>query len=126
MKKIIYILLCISVFSLLSGCNTDYKSFSEVYHGNLNEINKIGVTNGQNGENIVITEQKAIKNFISDIKDSKVSQNKNTIVKGWLYSVTLYNQDKKSMSFTTSEIVGKTNKDDAQLVTAIETLLNYK
>ncbi|MFB7140794.1 hypothetical protein ACFCYN_14165 [Gottfriedia sp. NPDC056225] len=126
MKKIICILLCISVFSLLFGCNTDKKSFSEVYHGNLNEINKIEVTNGQNGENRVITEQKAIKNFITDIKDIKVSQNKNTNEKGWLYSVTLYNQDKKLMSFTTSEIVGKTKKDDAKLITAIETLLNQK
>ncbi|WP_129692222.1 hypothetical protein [Gottfriedia acidiceleris] len=126
MKKIICLILSISLFSLLSSCNTGNKSFSDVYHGNLNEINKIEVTNGQNGENTVITEQKAIKNFISDIKDIKVSQNKNTNVKGWLYSVTLYNQDKKLMSFTTSELVGKTKKDDAKLVTAIETLLNQK
>ncbi|WP_165346889.1 hypothetical protein [Gottfriedia acidiceleris] len=126
MKQIIYILLCISVFSLLSGCNTDNKSFSEVYHGNLNEISKIEVTNGQNGEISVITDQKAIKNFISDIKVIKVTQNKNTNVKGWLYSVTLYNQDKKLMSFTTSEIAGKTKKDNAKLVNAIETLLNHK
>lgn len=124
MKKIIFLILSISLFSLLSGCNTDNKSFSDVYHGNLNEINKIEVTNGQNGENTVITKQKAIKNFISDIKDIKVSQDKNTNVKGWLYSVTLYNQDKKLMSFTTSELVGKTKKDDENLVTAIETLLN--
>jgi hypothetical protein len=97
-----------------------------VYHGNLNEINKIEVTNGQNGENTVITDQKAFKKFISDIKDIKVAQNKNTDIKGWLYSVTLYNQAKKLMSFTTSEIEGKTKKNDAKLVTAIETLINHK
>lgn len=125
MKKIICILLCISLFSLLSGCNTDSKSFSEVYHGNLNEINKIEVTNGQNGKNTVITEQEAINNFISDIKDIKVAQNKTTDVKGWLYSVTFYNHNKKLMSFTTSEIEGKTKKDDTKLVTAIETFLNH-
>ncbi|PEK99858.1 hypothetical protein [Bacillus sp. AFS017336] len=126
MKKFIWLLLCIFVFSLLSGCNSDNKSFSELYHGNLNEISKIKITNGQNGGNTVITEQKAIDNFISDIKDIKVAQNKNTDVKGWVYSVTLYNQDKKLKSFTTSEIEGKTKKDDATLVIAIEKLLNLK
>ncbi|QKE71980.1 hypothetical protein HPK19_03815 [Arthrobacter citreus] len=126
MKKFIWVLLCISVFSLLSGCNSDNKSFSELYQGNLNEISKIKITNGQNGENRVITEKKAIDNFISDIKDIKVAQNKNTDVKGWSYSVTLYNQDKKLMSFTTSEIEGKTKKDDTTLVIAIETLLNLE
>ncbi|PEJ48489.1 hypothetical protein CN692_23835 [Bacillus sp. AFS002410] len=88
MKKFIWLLLCIFVFSLISGCNSDNKSFSELNHGNLNEISKIKITNGQNGENTVITEKKAIENFISDIKDIKVAQNKNTDVKGWLYSVT--------------------------------------
>jgi len=126
MKKIIWILLCISVFSLLSGCNMTYKSFSEVYQGKLNEINKIVVTNGQNGQKTKIMVQQAIDNFVSDIKDIKFAQNKNTDVKGWLYSVTLYNQDEKLMSFTTSEIKGKTKKDDAKLITVIETLLNHK
>lgn len=126
MKKIILILLCISVFSLLSGCNTENKSFSEVYHGNLNEIKKIKITNGQNGENTVITERNAINNFISDIKDIKVAQNKKTDVKGWLYSITFYNQNKKLMSFTTSEIEGKTKNDETKLVTVIETFLNHK
>lgn len=95
-----------------------------MYHVYLNEISKIEVTNGQNGENTVITEQKALKNLFRDIKDIKVAKNKNTEVKGWLYNVTLYNQDKRLMSFTTSEIEGKTKKDDEKLVTAIETLLN--
>ncbi|MGG0179125.1 hypothetical protein [Gottfriedia acidiceleris] len=126
MKKIICILLYISVFSLLTGCNMTNNSFSEVLHENLNKINKIEVTNGQNGENTVITEQKAINNFISNIKDIKFTQNKNSDVKGWLYSITLYNQDKKVMSFTTSEIKGKTKKDNEKLVTSIETLLNHK
>ena len=81
-----------------------------MYHGNLNEINEIEVTNGQNGENTVITEQNAINNFISDIKDIKVAQNKKTDVKGWIYSISFYNQNKKLMSFTTSEIEGKTKK----------------
>ncbi|UPM53688.1 hypothetical protein [Gottfriedia acidiceleris] len=126
MKKIICILLCFIVFSLLSGCDTENKSFSEVYHINLNEINKIEVTNGQNGENTVTTEQNVINNFISDIKDIKIAQYKKTDVKGWLYSITFYNQNKKLMSFTTSEIEGKTKKDETKLVTAIETFLNHK
>ena len=126
MKKIICILLCISVFSLLTGCNMDKKSFSKLYQGNLSKITTIEITTGKDGKNTVITDPQAIKNFFTDIKDIKVARNKNTDVKGWKYSVTFYNQDKKLMSFTTNEIEGKTKKDNETLITAIETLLNQK
>ncbi|XRG79021.1 hypothetical protein V5E38_01490 [Rossellomorea sp. GAMAL-10_SWC] len=126
MKKIISLLLFISVFSLLIGCSANKKSLSELKHTKISEVTKIEIANGQNGKKTEITDQQTIRNFYKDIKGIELVQNNDNDVKGWLYSVTLYKKQKKVLSFTTSEIVGKTEQDDEKFITAIETLLNQK
>lgn len=120
MKKVFILLGLLTFF--LAACQNNTINFTGIYpHVH---VTKVEVTKG-NGENIIITNQAHIDEWINRMQSITFTPEENQEKKvGYLYSVKMYNKDGKVGSFTTSEINGYYYKENTELVSAIEDLIN--
>lgn len=122
MKKIFTLLGLLTFF--LAACKDNTMNFTDMYpHVH---VTKIEITKG-NGENTIITNQTYIDEWIKRMEHITFAlEKKQEKIVGYLYSVKMYNKDEEVGSFTTSEINGNYYKENSELVSAIEDLINKK
>ncbi|MFD0770761.1 hypothetical protein ACFQZ1_18630 [Bacillus sp. CGMCC 1.60114] len=122
MKKIFILLGLLTFF--LTTCQDSTMNFTDIYPHI--HVTKIEVTKG-NGENTIITNQTHIDEWINHMQSITFAlEEKQEKKVGYLYSVKMYNKDEEVGSFTTSEINGHYYKENTELVSAIEDLINKK
>ncbi|MEI4800426.1 hypothetical protein ACIGHG_03630 [Bacillus sp. NPDC077411] len=121
--KRIFILLGLLTF-FLAACQNNTMNFTDIYPHI--HVTKIEITKG-NGENTIITNQTHIDEWINHMQSITFALEKNQEKKvGYLYSVKMYNKDEEVGSFTTSKINEYYYKENTELVSAIEDLINKK
>lgn len=108
-----------------SGTTVYESSLHEQYMDLLNDINKIEITNGQTGELMTIDDPSIVTQWINNVYRLPIMLNSNEKAgAGFLYSLTLYDDEQDILSFSNTEINEQATVDAHALVNAIETLIN--
>ena len=95
---------------LLTGCGLETKTFTEFYKNDLEDVTKIQIHDGSTGsietaKSKIITDEKVIDEFLSEIKDVQFIPEENQEDRvGFLYSITLYEDEQMTFIFTENEV----------------------
>lgn len=105
MKKILFLILLISLF-LVSACTNGKTQSLEAFYkdAKIDKIDKVIIQDGSTGASKTITKQEQINDFVSLIKDIKFSPQDNQEHRvGWRYGITLFDSERE-FKFKLSEI----------------------
>ncbi|MFF2176020.1 hypothetical protein ACFVT8_06110 [Lysinibacillus sp. NPDC058147] len=105
MKKILFLVLLISLF-LVSACTNGKMQSLEAFYkdAKIESIDKVIIQDGSTGASKTITKQEQINEFVFLIKDIKFTPQDNQDERvGWRYGITLIDSGKE-FKFTLSEI----------------------
>ncbi|MFB7160323.1 hypothetical protein [Lysinibacillus sp. NPDC056232] len=105
MKKILFLILLVSLF-LVSACTNEGTQSLEAFYkdSKIESIDKVVIQDGSTGASKTITKQEQINEFISLIKDIKFTpQDNQEKLIGWRYGITLFDSERE-FNFTLSEI----------------------
>jgi hypothetical protein len=99
------ILLTIVFTIILSGCGLETLTIDDYYKKNLENVSKIEVFDGSNGNSRATTNKEEIMSFIKEVKDIKFIPDEDQSERdGFLYSITFYEGDKATLQFVLNEI----------------------
>lgn len=114
------------ILFLLVGCsNLKTETFKQLYKKDLNNVSKIEILNGTTGEKKSIIDKTVINKFLDEMKDIKfVPDRDQSDRKGYRYSVTLYDKNGKSFSFTSTEFNGHYYHSDNDVIKAMDNLFH--
>ena len=93
------------ILVLLAGCNSWSKplethTLPRFYDGDLSNVSKIVILDGNSGAQKIIEDKKLIDDFLNDIEDIQFVPDENQEPRsGFNYSITLYQDGKDSFTF---------------------------
>ncbi|KOP70134.1 hypothetical protein AMS59_20050 [Lysinibacillus sp. FJAT-14745] len=105
MKKILFLILLVSLF-LVSACTNGKTQSLEAFYkdAKIESIDKVIIQDGSTGASKTITKQEQINDFVSQIKNIKFTLQDNQEQRvGWRYGITLFDSERE-FKFTLSEI----------------------
>ncbi|MDQ0112466.1 hypothetical protein [Paenibacillus harenae] len=125
-KWMIVLMLMIAV--VVSGCtaeanNDEPVSLGLLYPGEIEHVDRMEVMSGSTGEKKMYDDAEQVQSWLKSIEDIELIVSPDQSKKdGFLYSVLLFEGDKKTMGFTPNLIDGKYYETDERVVEAIEVL----
>lgn len=105
MKKILFLILLVSLF-LVSACTNGKTQSLEAFYNDakIESVDKVIIQDGSTGASKTITKQEQIHEFLSLIKEVEFTPQPNQEKRvGWRYGITLFDDERK-FKFTLSEI----------------------
>ena len=111
MKKMILLLLLM----IASGCETNggemtsrelpSTTLSQAYPGDISDVSMIELLNGSTGERVSIDTKVVIQNWLNSVKEIELVPDDNQELRvGYLYRITLFEDEQATMSFSPNEI----------------------
>jgi hypothetical protein len=92
---------------LLTGCGLETTSLQQEYDGDLEEVSKIVLLDGNTGYRKEIQKEEQVRDFLEKIKTSKFIPDSNQEPRdGFNYSITLLEDDEAAIQFTLTEMKG--------------------
>ena len=92
---------------ILSTCSLDTQTLEQFYEGNLNDVTKIRIVDGNSGYSKTVADQSAIQGFLNQIKSIKFIPYKNQEERsGFNYSITLYENEETTFAFSLTQVNG--------------------
>ena len=95
---------------LLTGCGLETKTLTDFYKNDLKDVTKIQIHDGSTGsietaKSKIITDEKVIDEFLSEIKDIQFIPEENQEDRaGFLYAISLYEGEQMTFIFTENEV----------------------
>jgi len=109
----------------ITGCSKlEPITFEEIYSGDLSEVSKIEIRHG-GGELKEVTDKSIINAWLADIKDTtfEPSTNQDGVV-GYEYYVNLFEGEKLTLSFSTTQINDFYYKENEEIMEKLHSLFN--
>lgn len=122
------IVLMLTISVVVSGCtaeanNDEPVSLGLLYPGEIERVDRMEVMSGSTGEKKTYNDTEQVQGWLKSIQDIEWIVSPDQSKKdGFLYSVSLFEGDKKTMSFTPNFIDGKYYETDERVVEATEVL----
>jgi|SRR5690625_692042 len=103
-----YIILAVLIILLfMTGCGLKETTLGELYKGDLSDITKIRVVDGNTGYDVITTDQKQIFDFLNDLKHITFIPEENQEKRdGFMYSISFFENGDVTFQFELSEING--------------------
>lgn len=90
---------------ILTGCNLETKTLTQFYDGDINNVTKIVIVDGNTGYKKTIKDKKIIESFLSEIKDVLFIPDENQEKRdGINYAITLYENENEMFQFGLTQV----------------------
>ncbi|MDQ0059982.1 hypothetical protein [Paenibacillus harenae] len=128
MVRNLMIILMLMVAVAASGCTAEANidepiSLGLLYPGEIERVDRMEVMSGSTGEKKMFDDAGQVQSWLKSIQDIELTVSLDQSKKdGFLYSVSLFEGDKKTMGFTPNFIDDKYYETDERVVEAIEVL----
>lgn len=105
MLKHLFVMSLVILTVLLVGCRSEVETLTSLYDGEMGDLTKIEIRNGNTGKQKVIDDEVVIEAFIADIKDVRfILSEKQQPRDGFNYTITLYESHKNVFAFNLTKV----------------------
>ncbi|MGO4537859.1 hypothetical protein [Paenibacillus sp. 2TAB19] len=128
MRQMLMIALMLMIAAVGSGCSAaadinEPISLGQLYPGEIERVDRMEMTNGSTGEKHTYEAAEQVQSWLKSIQNIELTVSIDQSKKDrFLYSVSLFEGDKKTMSFTPNFINGKYYETDDKVVEVVEVL----
>lgn len=90
---------------ILTGCNLETKTLTQFYDGDINNVTKIVIFDGNTGYKKTIEDKMITESFLSEIKDVTFIPDENQEKRvGFNYAITLYENENETFQFGLTQV----------------------
>lgn len=101
MKKAFALLLVMVV----SGCGLEVKTLGEFYEGDLENVSRVVVVDGNTGNQLTVEEEATIQSFLEEMREVEFIPEENQEARdGFNYSISLFEGEKKTFQFGATRV----------------------
>ncbi len=126
LRIVIALLLAILALAGCGATSLNTTTLSEIYPGKIDRVSRIDIINGETGEKRQIADKVKIAEWIDQARNlSFVPDPDQEERDGFLYSVSLYEGDKKTLSFTPNYVGGHYYLVKQETVDLIQLLFDH-
>ncbi|KGX91903.1 hypothetical protein [Pontibacillus marinus] len=105
MHKALLTIASLFMFAFLAGCGLEQKSFSQFYEGDLSEVTKVVITDGNTGYKKVVEKKPKIQALLEQIKDVQFIPDENQEERtGFNYSISLFEKGESTFQFGLTKV----------------------
>jgi len=105
MHKVLLMITSFTFFAVLNGCGLEQKSLSQFYEGDLGEVTKIVITDGNTGYQKTVEEKRKIEALLEQMKDVQFIPDENQEQRdGFNYVIALFEQEERTFQFGLTKV----------------------
>lgn len=105
MNKVLLTITSLLMFAFLTGCGLEQKSFSQFYEGDLGEVTKIVITDGNTGYEKTVEEKRKIEALLKQMKDVQFIPDENQEQRdGFNYAISLFEKEERTFQFGLTKV----------------------
>ncbi|WP_236561165.1 hypothetical protein [Pontibacillus sp. HMF3514] len=105
MHKSLFVIYFLFMFAALTGCGLEQKSFSEFYEGNLSDVSKIVIADGNTGYKKTVKSENQIEELLDQIKNVEFIPDENQEQRdGFNYAITLFEGEERTFQFGLTQV----------------------